>query len=101
MWIGLSDLRCCKVFPKARITGVDVFRHSSVSELSMDKAMQNMKPLGIDSRTSFLKHDLTKPLKSDVQYDLAVSNPVSTTWGRSDLRHTTLFSTYSCPEDIS
>jgi hypothetical protein len=35
-----------------------------------------MKSLGIDSRTSFLKHDLTKPLKPDVQYDLAVSNLV-------------------------
>jgi len=35
-----------------------------------------MRSLGIDSRTSFLKHDLTKPLESDAQYDLAVSNLV-------------------------
>ena len=42
----------------------------------MDKAVKNMKSLGIDSRTSFLKHDLTKLLKSDVRYDLAISNLV-------------------------
>ncbi len=35
-----------------------------------------MKFLGIDSRTSFFKHDLTKPMPSGVQYDLALSNLV-------------------------
>jgi cyclopropane fatty-acyl-phospholipid synthase-like methyltransferase len=65
-----------KCFPKASVTGVDLFRHGSVSDLSVDKAVKNMKSLGIDSRTAFLKHDLTKPLKSDVPYDLALSNLV-------------------------
>lgn len=41
-----------------------------------------MKVLGMDSRTSFLKHDLTKPLRSDVQYDLAVSNLVFHNMGK-------------------
>jgi cyclopropane fatty-acyl-phospholipid synthase-like methyltransferase len=63
-----------KCFPKARITGVDLFQHGSLSGISMDKAAKNMKSLGIDSRTSFLRHDLTKPMESDAQYDLAVSN---------------------------
>ena len=48
----------------------------------MDKAANNMKSLGIESRTAFLKHDLTKPLKSDVQYDLAVSNLVFHNMGK-------------------
>jgi SAM-dependent methyltransferase len=65
-----------KRFPKATVTGVDLFRRGSMSELSLDKAANNMKSLGIDSRTSFLKHDLTKPLEADLKYDLAVSNLV-------------------------
>jgi len=48
----------------------------------MDKAVQNMKSLGIDSRTSFLKHDLTKPIKSNVQFDLALSNLVFHNMGK-------------------
>jgi cyclopropane fatty-acyl-phospholipid synthase-like methyltransferase len=82
MWIGLLTYVAAKRFPKARITGVDLFRHGSVSALSIDRAMQNIKTLGIDSRTSFLKHDLTKPLKTDVQYDLAVSNLVFHNMGK-------------------
>jgi hypothetical protein len=41
-----------------------------------------MKSLGMDSRTSFLKHDLTKPLKSEVPYDLAISNLVFHNMGK-------------------
>ena len=74
--LGFLTYVVAKRFPKASITGIDVFRYGSVSELSMEKAVQNMKSLGIDSRTSFLKRDLTKPIKSDVQFDLAVSNLV-------------------------
>jgi cyclopropane fatty-acyl-phospholipid synthase-like methyltransferase len=63
-------------FPKAAVTGVDLFKRGSMSELSLDRAANNMKFLGIDSRTSFLKHDLTEPLEADLKYDLAVSNLV-------------------------
>ena len=80
--LGFLTYVAAKRFPKARITGVDLFRHGSVSALSIDRAMQNIKTLGIDSRTSFLKHDLTKPLKTDVQYDLAVSNLVFHNMGK-------------------
>jgi predicted methyltransferase len=38
--------------------------------------------LGIDSRTSLVKHDLTTPIKSDVEYDLAVSNLVFHNMGK-------------------
>jgi cyclopropane fatty-acyl-phospholipid synthase-like methyltransferase len=91
--LGILDAGCglgfltnvaAECFPKARITGVDLFRHGSVSELSLDMAV--MKSLGIDSRTSFLKHDLTKPLKSDVQFDLAVSNLVFHNMGKKKIQ---------------
>jgi cyclopropane fatty-acyl-phospholipid synthase-like methyltransferase len=80
--LGFLTNVAAECFPKARITGVDLFRHGSVSERSIDRAMQNIKTLGIDSRTSFLKHDLTKPLKSDVPYDLAISNLVFHNMGK-------------------
>ena len=66
----------------ASSTGKDLFRDGSISGISMEKAANNMKSLGIDSRTSFLKHDLTKPMESDVQYDLAVSNLVFHNMGK-------------------
>jgi cyclopropane fatty-acyl-phospholipid synthase-like methyltransferase len=71
-----------KCFPKATITGVDLFRRGSMSELSMDKAVTNMKSLGIDSRTSFLRHDLTKPMTSEARYDLALSSLVFHNMGK-------------------
>jgi cyclopropane fatty-acyl-phospholipid synthase-like methyltransferase len=42
----------------------------------MEKAARNMRALGIDSRTSFLKHDLTKAMEPAAPYDLAISNLV-------------------------
>jgi hypothetical protein len=80
--LGFLTYVAAECFPNASITGVDLFRHSSVSELSIGKAVKNMKSLGIDSRTSFLKHDLTKPSKSYVHYDLSLSNLVFHNWGK-------------------
>jgi cyclopropane fatty-acyl-phospholipid synthase-like methyltransferase len=80
--LGFLTYVAAKCFPKARITGVDLFRDGSLSGISMEKAANNMKSLGIDSRTSFLKHDLTKPIEPDVQYDLAVSNLVFHNMGK-------------------
>jgi cyclopropane fatty-acyl-phospholipid synthase-like methyltransferase len=80
--LGFLTYVAAKCFPKARITGVDLFRHGSISAISIDKAANNMRSLGIDSRTSFLKHDLTKPMESDAQYDLAISNLVFHNMGK-------------------
>jgi SAM-dependent methyltransferase len=80
--LGFLMYVAAKCFPKAHVTGVDVFRHGSISDISMDKAASNMTSLGIDSRTSFLKHDLTKPMESDGHYDLAVSNLVFHNMGK-------------------
>ena len=41
-----------------------------------------MKSLGIDCRTSFLKHGLTKPMESDVRFDMALSNLVFHNMGK-------------------
>ena len=80
--LGFLTYVAAKRFPKATIIGVDLFRRGSMSELSMDRAANNMKSLGIESRTSFLRHDLTKPMKSDTQFDLAVSNLVFHNMGK-------------------
>jgi SAM-dependent methyltransferase len=80
--LGFLVYVAAKCFPNAHVTGIDLFRHASLAEMSMKKAEGNMKLLGIGSRTSFLKHDLTKPLKSDSQYDLVVSNLVFHNLGR-------------------
>jgi cyclopropane fatty-acyl-phospholipid synthase-like methyltransferase len=80
--LGFLTYLAAKRFPKASITGVDLFKHGSVSKLSIEKAADNMKSLGLDSRTSFLKHDLTQPLKWDVPYDLAISNLVFHNMGK-------------------
>jgi SAM-dependent methyltransferase len=74
--LGFLTYVAAKCFPQAIITGVDLFRPSSMSEISIDKAVNNTKSLGISSRTLFFEHDLTKPLPSDLQYDLALSNLV-------------------------
>lgn len=74
--LGFLTYVAAECFPKASVVGVDLFKHGSVSELSMDGAMENMKSLRVESRTSFIKHDLTRPMKSDERYDLVVSNLV-------------------------
>jgi SAM-dependent methyltransferase len=80
--LGFLTYVAAKCFPKARVAGVDLFRQGSISEISMDKAANNLRSLGIDSRTSLLKHDLTKPLESGAQHDLALSNLVFHNMGR-------------------
>ena len=71
-----------KCFPNASITGVDLFKHGSVSDLSIEKAVTNMKILGISSRTTFLKHDLMRPLSPEEKYDLVVSHVVFHNMGK-------------------
>jgi 2-polyprenyl-3-methyl-5-hydroxy-6-metoxy-1,4-benzoquinol methylase len=45
--LGFLTYVAAKCFPQAIITGVDLFRPSSMSEISIDKAVNNMKSLGI------------------------------------------------------
>ncbi|HLJ88089.1 MAG TPA: class I SAM-dependent methyltransferase [Candidatus Angelobacter sp.] len=74
--LGFLMQVAAECFPKAHITGVDLFEHGSISGISMDKAAKNMQSLGIDSRTSFLKHNLAQLMESATQYDLVLSNLV-------------------------
>ena len=80
--LGFLMSVAAKCFPKAHVTGVDLFTHGSISGMSMDKAAKNMTSLGIGARTSFLRHDLTKPLESEAAYDLVLSNLVFHNMGR-------------------
>lgn len=81
--LGFLMYVAAQCFPKAHITGVDLFTHDSVSEMSMRKATANMRSLGIESRTSFLKQDLTKPFKTATRFDLAVSHVVFHNMGKN------------------
>ncbi len=65
-----------ELFPNARIVGVDTFSNESLSGSSIEKADNNMKILGVDSRVSFHKHDLTEHFDEENDYDLIVSNLV-------------------------
>ena len=80
--LGFLAYVAAKCFPKGRITGVDLLRHGSISEISTDKTANNMRSLGIDCRTSFAKHDLTRPMESGARYDVAVSNLVFHNMGK-------------------
>ncbi len=80
--LGFLTYVAAKCFPKAQVTGVDLFTHTSMSRMSIDEAVKNMKSLRIATRTSFLKHDLTKPMESDQPYDVAVSNLVFHNMGK-------------------
>jgi SAM-dependent methyltransferase len=84
--LGFLMYVAAKCFPKAHIVGVDLFKHASISGMSMDKAANNMRSLRISSRTSFLKHDLTKPIESSEPYDLVVSNLVFHNIGKKRFR---------------
>ena len=44
--LGFLTWVAAECFPKASITGVDLFRHDSISGISMDKAVNNMKSFG-------------------------------------------------------
>lgn len=74
--LGFLSYVAAKCFPKARITGVDLFEHKSISGVSLEKAVKNMKALRTASRISLHRHDLTEPLNPRVKYDLTVSNLV-------------------------
>ena len=80
--LGFLASVAAKCFSNANIIGVDLFGHESMSDLSIDRAVKNVKALGIDSRVSFLEHDLTKPLKPRPKYDLVLSNLVFHNMGK-------------------
>ena len=48
--LGFMVSIAAKHFPYASITGIDIFNHDSLSGSSIEKALQNMKELGIDKR---------------------------------------------------
>jgi len=55
----------------------------------------------MDARTSFLKHDLTRPTESGAHYDLAVSNLVFHNMGKKRFKaYGTVFDALK-PEDFS
>lgn len=48
--LGFLTYVAAKCYPEARVTGVDLFRHGSISGISMEKAANNMRSLGVPAR---------------------------------------------------
>ena len=74
--LGFMTSIAAKCFPKSRIYAVDVFQHDSLSEATIEKAISNIRLLGIESRVGIVQHDLREPLGMHERFDLAVSNLV-------------------------
>ena len=74
--LGFLTSIALKTFPHSVVTAVDVFEHRSLSDATYERAMENFKQLGIESRVSLLTHDLTAPLDTEGHFDLAISNLV-------------------------
>ena len=74
--LGFMVSIAAKHFPYASITGIDIFNHDSLSGSSMEKALQNMKELGIDKRVLLIEHNLLTPFTIETKFDLAMSNLV-------------------------
>lgn len=70
-------------YPQSSVTGYDIFNDESLKDSSLEKAIQNMKSLGLENRTKFKKHDLTDSFDSGVEFDLVVSNLVFHNMGKN------------------
>lgn len=91
--LGFLTYVVSKIFPNARITGVDIFSHDSLSGATIEKARENISEIGIDSRTTFLEHDLRKPLDMGINFDMAVSSLVFHNLGKGRFKgYETVFS---------
>jgi len=84
--LGFMVSIAAKHFPYASITGIDIFNHDSLSGSSMEKALQNMKEIGIDKRVILINHDLLTHFTRGTKFDLTMSNLVFHNLGKIDLR---------------
>ena len=74
--LGFLSYVTATYYWQSKVMGIDLFGHNSLSVASIERAQENMKALGLESRVTFLKHDLAVSLGSASAYDLAVSNLV-------------------------
>ncbi|WP_276935266.1 class I SAM-dependent methyltransferase [Ferroplasma acidiphilum] len=81
--LGFMTSIAAKHFHYASITGIDIFNHDSLSGSSMEKALQNMKELGIDNRVLLINHNLLTPFTMGTKFDLAMSNLVFHNLGKN------------------
>jgi cyclopropane fatty-acyl-phospholipid synthase-like methyltransferase len=81
--LGFMISIAAKHFPDASITGIDIFNHDSLSGSSMEKALQNMKELGIDKRVLLINHNLLSTFNTETKFDLAMSNLVFHNLGKN------------------
>lgn len=81
--LGFMSYLAATYYPQSFITGYDVFNDESLKDSSMEKAIQNVRSLGLENRIEIKKHDLTQSFESGVAFDLAVSNLVFHNMGKN------------------
>jgi 16S rRNA G1207 methylase RsmC len=84
--LGFLSCVCAEYYPKARITGFDTFKHTSLKESSLAKTNNNAKILGFSGRIRFQKGDVFSSGYSKEKYDLFVSNLVFHNLGRRRIK---------------
>jgi len=80
--LGFLSCLCAEYYPKARITGFDIFKHASLKDSSLTKTNNNAKILGFSERITFQKGDVFTSDYSNGKFDLLVSNLVFHNLGR-------------------
>ncbi|ARM74712.1 class I SAM-dependent methyltransferase [Acidianus manzaensis] len=73
--LGFLTILSASYFPKATITAVDLFTHSSLKENSKDILKNNLRIAQIYDRVKIVEADITDKLPSG-KFDLAISNLV-------------------------
>lgn len=81
--LGFMSYLAATYYPQSFVTGYDIYNDESLKDSSLEKAIQNMKSLGLESRTKFKKHDLAESFDSGVEFDLVISNLVFHNMGKN------------------
>ena len=80
--LGFLSCVCAEYYQKARITGIDTFKHSSLKDSSLAKTNNNAKILGFSERIRFQKGDIFSLDYRKGKFHLFVSNLVFHNLGR-------------------
>ncbi|WP_297214950.1 trans-aconitate 2-methyltransferase [Thermoplasma sp.] len=80
--LGFLTVLCATYFKNARITAIDTFSDQSITDNSKERLMDNLKIAGVYDRVAIVEADITKSIRVDDKFDLAVSNLVLHNTGR-------------------
>jgi len=80
--LGFISCVCAEYYGRARVTGVDIFKHASLKGSSLAKARENARILGLSDRIRFEKGDVFGSNYSESDFDLFVSSLVFHNFGK-------------------